>query len=462
MKIRTAVLLVPVLLVFLAGSALAKTPPKNHAGLDPSFGRKGVARTATAAPASPVHMALGPDDRVYLLQRELLLAFEADGKPARDFGNNGRVVVTATGGELRAENLTVDSQGRILVVGTVVLSPPAVDQPTSPISANEPWIGASASLQRAFVARYLDDGSRDTTFGSGGQTETTFGLPAPTGAPGRGVAYPSAIVTASTITVDPQDRPVVGGSFVTELYNCGLGPFPSGGYTARLTAGGAPDTTYASGKGYAITGQTGRITALARASDGGVDTIGQRTACGPKSWPEPGTFDALSEAGEQSPALDPARPTLFMDPFLAIDSRDRPLVVQVPEFWGPARLVRLQPSGAVDTSFGFGGGIPLGGEETYAGALAVDAKNRALIAYAGSESEAEPDVEIVRYTAAGKRDWKFGTKGLLKGGGTGDRRNSVTAMAIDGRGRIVTASAIQNSSLKTDSGIQITRFLPGG
>jgi uncharacterized delta-60 repeat protein len=456
MKFRTALLLIPVLLALSAGTALAKTAPTS-ARLDQSFGRKGVARTATAVAAEgPVRMAIAPGGRVYLLQRELLLAFEADGKPAHEFGNNGRVVVSTGGDATRVENLAVDSQGRVLVVGTVTPLPYTPDRPTSPDALAE----ASVPVTDAFVLRYLPDGSRDATFGIGGETDTNFGLPVPTGAPGKNVTYQAPVVTGTTITVDSQDRPIVGGSYATALYFCGVGPHPSVAYTARLTAGGGGDPTYAAGKGYALTGQSGTVTAMAGIPGGGVATLGHGWECGAKSFAQPGVFSSLDENGESTPTLDPARPAIYLYPALAIDSQGRALVIQSePYAYENAVLVRLQPTGGVDTGFGFGGGIPL--TEPVAGAetLAVDAKDRALVA-AGLSDKTGAGVKIARYTAAGKRDWKFGTKGMVKGGGSGDTSNWVSAIALDGHGRIYTASWIRNSALKTGAGVQITRFLP--
>jgi uncharacterized delta-60 repeat protein len=464
MKIRTALLLVPVLLALCVGTAVAKTAPQ-HGGLDPSFGRDGVAKTATAPTANQagVRMALGPDGRVYLLQRDLLLAFDGDGKPARDFGNDGRLEVKSTRGEVRAENLTVDSQGRIIVVGSLYLVPTVLDEPTTPIPAGEPFIATSRAQEEAFVGRYLPDGSRDAGFGSGGEVDSTFGLPKPTGQPGKNVSFASPIVTAKTVVVDSQDRPLIGGSWYTAMYVCGISTYRSAAYTARLTAAGVPDASYAAGKGYAETGQLGSVQALAENPEGGLVAVGFGSSCGTKEFQEASRIDSLNGNGEPSPTLDPTRPAFFMDPMLAVDARGRALVVQNGEVGEESalRLVRLRPSGAVDTSFGFGGGTPLVGDLTDAGALAVDAKNRTLVA-AGRLLGVGPAVKIVRYTAAGKRDWRFGTKGLLEGGGSGNKELNVSAMAIDGQGRIYTAGWVESKSLKTGSGVQVARFIPGG
>jgi hypothetical protein len=231
-------------------------------------------------------------------------------------------------------------------------------------------------------------------------------------------------------------------------------------FTARLTATGAPDASYA-GTGY-VTGPNGAVHALAETPDGGVATLSSGTAfCAMHAFSEATTFDVLTENGDQSPGLDPGRPRFYGGAPMAIDSKGRSLLIQYdnPYAESPLNLTRLQPSGAVDTSFGFGGGIPLKGDVTSPGAIANDAKDRTLVAE--SEIQHPYGPRLVRYTAAGRRDWKFGNKGLLEGPIVNDKRGGVNAMAIDGKGRIYAAGWVESKTLKTGHGIQIVRFLPG-
>jgi uncharacterized delta-60 repeat protein len=456
MRILRAVLLVPVLLALLAGSALAKSPPtKPPAGVDKSFGTMGVAKIATggASPEGAVRMALAPSGRVYALQGNLLLAFQASGRPARAFGNNGRVRVESTRGELKPTGLAVDSQGHVLVGGTIFTYPSELDPPI-PADAK---VDAGATMREAFVDRYLEDGSPDTSFGNGGESDTTFGLPRPTGLPGQGVEFERALVEATTLTIDPQDRPVVGGNYSSALYFCGCEnehPVP---FVGRLTATGSLDTGYG-GKGY-VAGGEGRILGAAETPEGGVATLSGARSCGPRSDALPSVFDSLTEDGDQNPALDPARPTMYTRSSIAVDSKGRALLTQFddPFTEDPVKLLRLLPGGAVDTSFGFGGGVPLVGDVTSPGAIAIDAKDRTVVAGSGIEHPDGP--RLVRYTVAGKRDRTFGDKGLLQGPIADDKRGAVEAVAIDGKGRIYAAGWVESKTLKTGHGIQITRFL---
>jgi hypothetical protein len=455
MRILRAVLLVPALLALLAGTALAKNPPTKPAGLDKSFGSKGVAKIATGGTSGeePVRMALAPNGRAYALQGNLLLAFEAGGKPAHDFGDNGRMRVESTHGELKPTGLAVDSQGRVLVSGTITLYPYMPD-PSIPPGAES---GTFTGLHEVFVNRYLEDGSPDAGFGSAGESDTTFNLPRPTGQPGKGVEFERPLVEATTLTIDPQDRPVVGGNYSSALYFCGYEnehPVP---FVGRLTVTGSLDTGYG-GKGY-VAGGKGRILDAAETPAGGVATLSDARSCGPRSDAFESVFDLLTENGEQSPALDPSRPTMYTGSSIAVDSKGRSLLIQFNDPWteDPVKLMRLLSSGAVDTSFGFGGGVPLKGDVTSPGAIAIDAKNQTRVADSGIEHPYGP--RIVRYTAGGKRDWKFGQKGLLEGPIVNDKRGRVTAMSVDDKGRIYVAGPVESKTLKTGHGIQITRFL---
>jgi uncharacterized delta-60 repeat protein len=439
-----------------ASTADAKPQHQKHAGdrparLDPSFGSHGVTKVATPESERPVKMALGPGGRTYILQKSLLLAFEANGKPARSFGTNGRVTIAPDKGTGETTALAVDSQGRVLVTGSTYLG--GHDAPLAPVL---PTDEVNAGLAETFVIRFLSNGSRDINFGSNGEVDTTFGLPGPSGAAGSGVEYQTPIARPTAIAVDAQGRPVVGGAYVKAIYPCGAIFGPPASFLARLTPSGAIDTSFA-GKGY-LTGSNGEVTALAGAPGGGATLLtGGNFPCAARSPRELSSFAAVTENGEPSPALSPARPSFLTARLLAVDGRGRALVVQEHDEFSeePGVLVRLLPSGLIDTGFGHGGGASLTGRLSSPGGVAVDAKGRPIVAGGG------PGVELLRLKANGKVDSRFGPKGVVKGGARGNTAGSVGAVAVDSEGRIYVASWVQSAALKTGGGIQVARFLPG-
>src|ERR1700710_1368144 len=78
--------------------------------------------------------------------------------PALGRGARGRAEPGRSPNEV--EGLAVDSQGRVLVTGSVYRG----HQPGH----------AYNTVYAAYVVRYLPDGNRDVTFGSGGEVQTTF------------------------------------------------------------------------------------------------------------------------------------------------------------------------------------------------------------------------------------------------------------------------------------------------
>ena len=213
MRRLRALLLVPALLALVTGGAAHAASP---AGLDRSFGHAGITTVDVAKQAVPEGFAVTPEGRAYVLAGADLLAFGPDGKLVPGFGKKGRVAV-ARFGEGPPWSLAVDSEGRPLVAGSVKRS----------------------GRHEAFVIRFLPDGHRDPSFGSGGQVDTDLGLPSlPSGA--------KPVLDVTSIAVDAQDRPIIGGGSGRQIDACtsGFGG-PSTSFVARLTVAGELDTTFA-------------------------------------------------------------------------------------------------------------------------------------------------------------------------------------------------------------------------
>lgn len=421
MKARTAALLVPLLLALWAGTAAAEASAADT-GLDRGFGHAGTTRVAVARYAEPNGFAVTPGGRSYVLAGTTLLAFRSDGRPARGFGSKGRVAVVPPY-EGPYLSLALDSQGRPLVAGSVKRS------------------GAF----EAFVIRFLPDGRRDPSFGSGGEVDTDLGLPAtPSG------KRPNLRV--NSIAVDAQDRPLIGGGSAERLDSCesGFGG-PSIPFVARLTAAGAPDTTFA-GTGYVtLAEERAQVTTVALKPDGGPGLLSQGCPTEPRLEGQGSAYYAFSESGEAA-ALDPTRGAAYRLPSLAIDPSGRILLVDEvgPAAEGPDALARFLPNGELDPGFGRGGKVVLNHGLHWASALTVDAAGRPIIAEVGRA------IELRRFLSDGRIDPGFGPGGRLTVPGP-----IVQAIALDGEGRIYTVGSIRGPGLKTGYGIAIARLLPG-
>jgi uncharacterized delta-60 repeat protein len=441
------VLLVPVLLVFLAGSALAKTAPR--AKLDPHFGRGGSTVVATPLPTrtTPVHLAVAPSNKSYVLQGSTLVAFGANGKPDTGFGEDGRLTVSPKTGELsQVSDLAVDSQGRLLVVGTFSPVPGRDNKPSS--GAPEGSVPGDPlypqPVTEAFVIRYQPNGSLDPTFGSGGEVDSTFGAPRPQGAEKRAGEWEYPVVNGMQIAVDSSDRPVITAKFAA--FDQAL--------VTRLNTDGSLDTSFGSGGRAAIPSETS--IALAPTPQGGWATLSGGEVCEHEINGFPATLSVLTDTGAPLPTLDPARPTLrAAEGVLAVDTSGRILFTERGEYEAVLpRIIRLLPNGDLDTSFGRGGAVNvkrLGVEKI--GAIGLDRRGRIVVGFGKTQ------FKIGRISPIGALETKFGNHGSLTSNFR--RASELQALAFDSKGRIVTAGTTVGVDPKTESAIGIARFLPG-
>jgi uncharacterized delta-60 repeat protein len=441
-----------VLLSFFAGAAFAKAPPK-HVGLDPTFGRKGSFLVATPSSEHSVmprvHLAVSPSNKSYVLQDGWLIAFGSNGRPDPKFGENGRILVAPKGGTLvEANDVAVDSQGRVLVVGRIEKTPGAVDRQVSGTPETLMW--GARPLTEAFVIRYLPNGALDPTFGANGEVDTTFGAPRPVGE--KGGEYELPIASGMDITVNAADQPVIAAKFVEKFQTCFYLGVLNQAVVARLNVDGTIDTSFGTNGFARITGANPY--AFAVAPSGGWATLGGPENCEHDFPPLYTNLSVLTESGSPA-ALDPAHPKLLGSEALVVDPQGRILYNEGPEIESRRpRIIRLLADGDLDTSFGKGGAVNLKNLGTsQIGALAIDGKGRIIAGFGKSQ------LEIARISSKGRIETKFGHGGKL-----GTKLGSATelqAIAIDSKGRVVAAGRAIGGELKTGQGVGIARFLPG-
>ena len=224
--------------------------------LDPSFGRGGKVLTDFGArnSASANAVAIQPDGKIVVAgdRSELNLAlarYKADGTLDRSFGRGGRVV-TKVGGNY-ASALVVQPDGKLVAAGAaghtvVALVRYSADGTLDPSFGDGGAVvttaarGSGLAIQRdrklvtvgtgsgrsgrgVFVlARFLEDGSFDSSFGRGGKLLTAFPFPRK--------------AVANAVVVRADDKIVVAGTV--------------GGHDfalARYTSGGRLDGSFGSG-----------------------------------------------------------------------------------------------------------------------------------------------------------------------------------------------------------------------
>lgn len=425
MRLLRTLLLVPALLALAAGGTGGAAAQGATRGLDPSFGNGGIATlTAPIDKERFQDFKVTPEGRSYILDDSSLLAFGSDGTLDTNFGEGGRAATGPAFGvdEEGATDLAIDSQGHLLVSGSTALPGQTVEK----------------KLEEAYVIRFLPDGSRDPEFGTNGEVDTTFGLRSKTG------QAPS--VGAAAITVDTQDRPIVGGSFGQEG-KCGMGfEQVTAPYVARLTTTGALDPTFA-GSGRAIFRGYSTVTGLAPIPGGGFAVFSKQCPTPPR-LESPGTeYGAFTEDGEANPAF---RKALLGETSTTplIDSRRRVVLLNsvLGAGSGVDAVARWLPNGRPDPGFGRDGRVALRHKPHYAEAIAVDAKSRPIIALHTK------GIVLRRYLQNGKVDRHFGPNGKLTAAGKIPR-----AIGLDGEGRIYTLSLRAGEQTT----LRLARFIPG-
>jgi uncharacterized delta-60 repeat protein len=425
MRHLRALLLVSALLASVAGAGGAGRAAAAHRGLDRTFGNHGTTAVTVGKDEERFEaLKVTRGGRSYILYANQILAFQSNGKVAGNFGEGGRLTLAPDFalGEVGAHALALDSQGRLVVTG----------------SAHRP----GKKVEEAWVIRLLPNGSRDLEFGTDGEFDTTFGLPALSG------KAPS--VSALTVAVDAADRPVVGGSFAKEAEYCGdslrigIGPDP---FVARLTSTGALDGAFG-GTGHAVLKGPGEVSGVAATAGDGVAVFSHRCAEPPRYESTNPQISAFSEGGEATPTAQEALLPFTYQPLL-LDPQDRVVELEgvPPAAEGIDAVTRRLPNGEPDPSFGRGGRAPLGDKPHYATTIAVDAQSRPIIALFAKQ------IVLRRYLEDSEADTAFGPGGRLTAKGT-----PPSAIALDAEGRIYTVSVVSASARTT---ITLARFIPG-
>jgi uncharacterized delta-60 repeat protein len=184
--------------------------------LDPSFGG-GTVLTSIGTTARAYGLVVQPDGKTVAVghtsasQSNLdfaLVRYSLDGTLDPGFGNGG-TVISHLATISQANAVARQTDGKLVVAGTAIQAP--------------------SSAQQVVLARYLADGTLDSSFGDNG-TVLSFGSP----------------FGAVAVLVQPDGKIAVALSQPPDI--CGPDPCPNGKLAvARYLADGAPDTGFGSG-----------------------------------------------------------------------------------------------------------------------------------------------------------------------------------------------------------------------
>jgi uncharacterized delta-60 repeat protein len=456
----------------LAAPALGAAHPGS---LDPSFGKSGRAMIAFPAETSgqigvkyelpfeftPGHlqMATAPDGRIVVAGSTKIARLLPNGKPDRAFGAGGSIALERPPGQnFILADMAVDSQGRILVAGSV--------RPQPSTSTPDPL----ASL--AMVRRYTANGALDRSFAGEGTLISALGIEPPL----IGTAhYPFASIGLRSLVVDSQDRPLLTGGSVAKIVNCYRETAISTGFVARLTESGALDPGFGEGG-------LRQIVDLSSFSQGALLPSGALLAVGagiPRcesiGGGPPVVLTSLGPEGSLFPGFGFAG-------FRSVGYRSAPLDMTVTGsgrivLIGEARrrkgkshqlLLRLLSDGNLDPSFGKVGRVQLGGPANF-GFVGIAADRSGRLLLAGHASRPRPRkgsphqvlLALVRMTAKGSVDRTFGHRGTVLTDFGGPASVFGSQAFVDRRGRILAGGYITTPRLGTGGGFAIARYLGG-
>ena len=364
----------------------------------------------------------------------------ADGTLDASFGTGGVVTknfAVGTSGEV--------ARGLAIVAGKIVVA-----------AAGEQAGASDARERNVYLARFNDDGSIDSTFGTNGVA--TFDL-----APG--VLVGSTFKTDSVwgLAADATGRLYVSGAAVAPGRN------DTDFAVLRTTVDGARDTSFgvngvftldianADGTGRALlVSPSGVVTAcgyMTDASSNAIVPVVYRTT-------PAGVLDAtFASAGVFAEAVLPAQAEAYAlalqgDRFVT-NGYGRAATSEELDFVS----LRLSSAGALDTTFGTAGlvRIDANGFKDQGRALAVLADRRVLLVGAGRSTATNADGLLALLSENGGADTAFGLKGqrLVDLGGTNDTLNAV-AVAPSGKRAVAvgTRAFVQPSAdAGTDAGV---------
>ena len=384
-KLIFASILASIFNIGLSSTVTAASP----GALDPSFGAGGKVITGITGNTTTDNIAVQPDGKIILVsstilngtgQRNFYIArFNPNGALDASFGVDG-IVITHFSQNEEAVDVAVQTDGRIVVVGN-----------SSPSAA-----GGNSSCA---VARYLPDGALDASFDGDGKTI---------------IAVPgSASTQASAVALQTDGRIVVAG-----YVSGGAGGFDF--LVFRLTAAGAPDTTF-SGDGFAVN-NFGGIDVF---RDVVVQTDGKIVAAGNSDVS--GSQDLALARYDQSGTLDNSfdsdgivftdfNSTLEAANSIALDQNGRIVAAGFTYNFATqsfnSTAARYNPNGSLDTTFDADGKLTLDiapGSDDKADFAIIEAGGKIIIA-----GEAAGDLTVLRLNSGGSLDADFGVGGIVK------------------------------------------------
>ena len=200
-----------------------------NGSLDDTFGEGGIAKTPIGSDSSLAQsLAIQNDGKIvlagYTYEGEsgtsdiVMVRYDTNGSLDTTFGTDG-IVTTALGDdESVANSIALDKNGKIVVAGTTWTKPAGGEE-----SNEKKSTGQEVSNSRILLLRYNNDGTLDSSFGSGGVVTTTIG-------------DGSFVNIAHHVTIQNNGKIVIAGSSINDANATVV--------IARYNSDGSPDTSF--------------------------------------------------------------------------------------------------------------------------------------------------------------------------------------------------------------------------
>jgi uncharacterized delta-60 repeat protein len=329
------------------------------------------------------------------------------------FGAGAGYVLSSVGGTTSA--VAVQSNGQIVTAGSIASS-------------------TKSTISDFSVTRYNADGSLDTSFGTGGYTDTNF-------TPNK-VANNLYESAADAVAIQSDGKILAAGK--ESIFTAKTGLWASTFAMARYNANGTLDTTFGNNGEVVTAGDAGASSIVVQA-DGKILTSGSNNLL--VRYNANGSLDTTFGSGGKVA-------TNFSGPLLI--QPDGKIVV-AGSLVDPANgkqefaVARFNADGTADSSFGSGGEVTtqVGSLGSYFGGVALQADGKIVVSGYGSMILPNGSPCLVRYNADGTLDTTFGTSGngIVNvpdpGSWTSNQRVSVE---VQSDGKIVATQLLGNSS----------------
>lgn len=409
------------------------TPAKSAPGdLDASFGNNGKS-IISFTPASDwiEDIAIQADGKIVAVgltgftpgvaKNFGVARFNSDGALDATFGNGGSVTTSFSGQFASAYGVEIQPDGKIVVCG----------------------IASTQSGNFIVVARYLSNGSLDPSFSSDGKVETPFGV----------------YSTGNAVAIQPDGKIVVAGGTDRDIavvrYTSDGTPDRRFGYRGKVLTSIGPLSDHAFGIKIQPDGKT-----IIAASTEIAHHNGNQQHFAVVRYTLNGKVDGTFDADGMQTALFGQQINYPFDLALQPDGKIVLVGYSTSGITGVFALVRYNPDGSLDSSFGAGGKVTThpGGLEGAAFEIAIQPNGKIVVGGSVRDIVAPnySDFMLMRYNADGTPDNDFGTGGKVRTG-MGAHNDQINAIALQSDGRIVVGGVAVDASDNADFGL--ARFL---